>query len=78
MLVTVLWVTAVSNLVEIGENDRMRWEIEPVLAIWAATLAAALRRRSTLLLKREKRLLSPKGISPFNTAVAPCILANRR
>jgi hypothetical protein len=42
MLVTVLWVTAVSNLVEIGENDRMRWEIEPLLAIWVATLATAL------------------------------------
>ncbi len=39
MLVTVVWVTAVSNLVEIGENDRMRWEIEPFLAIWAACLA---------------------------------------
>jgi hypothetical protein len=36
MLVAVLWTTAVSNLVEIGENDRMRWEIEPFLAIWAA------------------------------------------
>ncbi len=42
MLVTVLWVTAVSNLVEIGENDRMRWEIEPFLAIWAACLATTL------------------------------------
>jgi hypothetical protein len=40
MLVTVLWVTAVANLVEIGENDRMRWEIEPFLAIWAACLAS--------------------------------------
>ena len=45
MLVTVLWVTAVSNLLEIGENDRMRWEIEPFLAIWVASLATALRRR---------------------------------
>jgi hypothetical protein len=45
MLVTVLWVTAVSNLVEIGENDRMRWEIEPFLAIWVATLATAFRKR---------------------------------
>jgi hypothetical protein len=42
MLVTVLWVTAVSNLVEIGENDRMRWEIEPFLAIWAGCLATKL------------------------------------
>jgi hypothetical protein len=45
MLITVLWVTAVANLVEIGENDRMRWEIEPFLAIWAAMLASALRKR---------------------------------
>ena len=42
MLVTILWVTAVSNLVEIGENDRMRWEIEPFLAIWIACLGTAL------------------------------------
>jgi hypothetical protein len=41
MLVTVLWVTAVANGVEIGENDRMRWEIEPFLAIWAALAATA-------------------------------------
>jgi hypothetical protein len=41
MLVTVLWVTAVANLVEIGENDRMRWEIEPFLAIWVACLASS-------------------------------------
>ena len=44
MLVTVLWVTAVSNLVEIGENDRMRWEIEPFLAIWVACLGSILTR----------------------------------
>jgi len=43
MLVTVLWVTGVTNLVEIGENDRMRWEIEPFLAIWFACFATALR-----------------------------------
>jgi hypothetical protein len=45
LLVTVLFVTAVANLVEIGENDRMRWEVEPFLAIWVATLATALRAR---------------------------------
>jgi hypothetical protein len=45
MLVTVLWVTAVANLVEIGENDRMRWEIEPFLAIWLACLGIGLRKR---------------------------------
>jgi hypothetical protein len=45
MLVTVLWVTVVANLVEIGENDRMRWEIEPFLAIWIPFLGTALCRR---------------------------------
>ncbi len=40
MLVTVLWVTAVANLVEIGENDRMRWEVEPFLAIWVACVGS--------------------------------------
>jgi hypothetical protein len=49
MLVSVLWVTLVANLLEIGENDRMRWEIEPFLAVWLAGLASAVlsrRRRS--------------------------------
>jgi hypothetical protein len=60
MLVTVLWVTAVSNLVEIGENDRMRWEIEPFLAIWAGCLSSRLadrllRARSTALSRGLER-----------------------
>jgi len=33
LLVTIVWVAAVANLIEIGENDRMRWEVEPFLAI---------------------------------------------
>jgi len=33
MVLTISWVTAITSLVEIGENDRMRWEIEPLLAI---------------------------------------------
>ena len=33
MLFTILWVTAVANLVEIGENDRMRWEVQPFLVV---------------------------------------------
>ena len=61
MLVTVLWVTAVSNLVEIGENDRMRWEIEPFLAIWAVTLAAALRRRFDPSVEAGEASALPKG-----------------
>ncbi|HXV65099.1 MAG TPA: hypothetical protein VEK15_30680 [Vicinamibacteria bacterium] len=43
LLVTVMWVTLVANLVEIGENDRMRWEVEPFLAIWLAVLLEKLR-----------------------------------
>ncbi len=30
---TILWVTLTSSLIEIGENDRMRWEVEPLLAL---------------------------------------------
>jgi hypothetical protein len=47
MLVTVVWVTLASNLIEIGENDRMRWEVEPLLMTFLATAAAAVYRRVT-------------------------------
>lgn len=51
LLLSVLFVTAVANLVEIGENDRMRWEVEPFLAVWLGLLvdgaARALRRLSS-------------------------------
>jgi hypothetical protein len=30
---TIVWVTLATNLIEIGENDRMRWEIEPLLVL---------------------------------------------
>jgi hypothetical protein len=33
VMVTVVWVTLTTNLIEIGENDRMRWEIEPLLVL---------------------------------------------
>jgi hypothetical protein len=33
MMVTILWVSLTTNLIEIGENDRMRWEIEPLLVV---------------------------------------------
>jgi len=33
ILATILWLTAVTNMIEIGENDRMRWEIEPFLVV---------------------------------------------
>lgn len=45
MLVSVLWMTAISNFVEIGENDRMRLEIEPLLVIWPACLLSSLAKR---------------------------------
>jgi hypothetical protein len=43
--VTVVWVTLTTNLIEIGENDRMRWEIEPLLTILlACAVTSAIRR----------------------------------
>jgi hypothetical protein len=50
MLVTIVWVTAVTNLIEIGENDRMRWEVEPLLAILFAFATS----RILLFLRRLK------------------------
>jgi hypothetical protein len=50
MLITVIWVTGVANLIEIGENDRMRWEIEPFLAVWLACLLS-----SVVRAHRERR-----------------------
>ena len=47
LIVTVLWVAVVSSLVEVGENDRMRWEIEPFLmALLASALGAVRATRS--------------------------------
>ena len=51
MVLTISWVTAITNLVEIGENDRMRWEIEPLLAI----LFGYALNRLLLFLRRLKR-----------------------
>jgi hypothetical protein len=51
MMVTVLWVTLTANLIEIGENDRMRWEIEPflvvVLGCAVSSVVATVRKRVT-------------------------------
>ena len=47
LLVTVVWVTLTSNLIEIGENDRMRWEVEPLLMVFLASAASAVYRRVT-------------------------------
>ena len=47
LLLTVVWVTLTSNLIEIGENDRMRWEVEPLLMVFLATAATAAYRRVT-------------------------------
>ena len=51
MLVCILWVSAVTNLIEIGENDRMRWEVEPFLVILFAFAVS----RVLLFLGRLKR-----------------------
>jgi len=40
MVVTILWVTLATNLIEIGENDRMRWEIEPLLVVLLGCVGA--------------------------------------
>lgn len=47
IVVTILWVTLTSNLIEIGENDRMRWEVEPLLTVLLAVAVAAVYRRVT-------------------------------
>ena len=47
LLVNVVWVTVTSNLIEIGENDRMRWEVEPLLMVFLASAASAVYRRVT-------------------------------
>ena len=51
MLVCIVWVGAVTNLIEIGENDRMRWEVEPFLTILFAFAVS----RVLLFLRRLKR-----------------------
>ena len=51
MLVCIVWVSAVTNLIEIGENDRMRWEVEPFLAILFAFAVS----RALLFLRRLRR-----------------------
>jgi hypothetical protein len=33
LVATVVWLTACSTLVEIGENDRIRWEIDPLIVV---------------------------------------------
>jgi hypothetical protein len=43
LVVTVLWVAVVSSLIEVGENDRMRWEIEPFLAALVASALGGVR-----------------------------------
>ena len=54
MLLTVVWVTLASNLIEIGENDRMRWEVEPLLMTFLATAATAVYRGVTSFAVAEK------------------------
>jgi hypothetical protein len=47
IVVTILWVTLTSNLVEIGENDRMRWEVEPLLTVLLASAVMSVYSRLT-------------------------------
>ncbi|HXG89944.1 MAG TPA: hypothetical protein VNJ02_16575 [Vicinamibacterales bacterium] len=43
VLVTVLWVTVASNLAEYGENNRLRFTLDPLMATWLAVLLAGIR-----------------------------------
>jgi hypothetical protein len=54
MLATAVWVTLTSTLIEIGENDRMRWEVEPLLMIFLATAATTVYQRLTSSVGAEK------------------------
>jgi len=43
--ITLLWVFLLTNLLVLDENDRVRWETDPLLAVLVATgLGAALRK----------------------------------
>jgi hypothetical protein len=44
LVVTILWVAVISSLVEVGENERMRWEVEPFLVALLASAVGALAR----------------------------------
>jgi hypothetical protein len=55
LLVTVLWVTLTTNLIEIGENDRMRWEIEPLLTIWLGGATATV---SSFIFKARRKKMN--------------------
>jgi hypothetical protein len=46
IVITVFWLTVTTNLIEIGENDRMRWEVEPLLTVLLAVAIAATLRRA--------------------------------
>jgi hypothetical protein len=44
MAVTVLWLALCTNLLEIGENDRIRWEVDGLLVVLLGCAVASLRR----------------------------------
>jgi hypothetical protein len=44
MVSTIVWVTLTTNLIEIGENDRMRWEIDPFLVVLTGCFIGSLLR----------------------------------
>ena len=53
MTLTILWVFAVTNFIEIGENDRMRWEVEPYLWVFATHGGWRLAHRAIELTRRR-------------------------
>jgi hypothetical protein len=59
MVLTIVWVTCTTNLIEVGENDRMRWEIEPFLVVLTGCLIASVLK----LFKRAKSLSG--GVAAF-------------
>ena len=51
---TIVWVSVITNLIEFGENNRIRFEIDPLVAIlFAAAIQALLDRRKGKVIPSE-------------------------